>query len=156
MDDTLRISTKPVGELTWIAGGEVDECSVSLRFFGDDLDPDIMTIIMGVRPTISYRKGDIFRGKTYDKIQKTGSWRYRTQRSGGISLEEQMNNLFNLLPADLEIWHDLKKFDPDLFCGLWLKEWNRSLDLSSEILMRIAERGLRIGLDIYFDGDETD
>ena len=156
MDDILRIPTKPVGELTWIAGGEVDESSVSLRFFGDDLDPDIMTTIMAVCPTISHRKGDIFRGETYDKIQKTGSWRYRTQRSAGISLEEQMNNLFNLLPADLEVWRELKKFDPNLFCGLWLKEWNRSLDLSSEILMRIAERGLRIGLDIYFDGDETD
>jgi Domain of unknown function (DUF4279) len=156
MDDLLRISTNPVGELTWVAGGEVDECSVSLRFFGDDLDPDVMTTIMGVCPTISYRKGDIFRGKTYDKIQKTGSWRYRTQRVGDISLEEQMNNLFNLLPADLEVWRELKKFDPDLFCGLWIKEWNRSLNLSSEILIRIAERGLRIGLDIYFDGDETD
>jgi Domain of unknown function (DUF4279) len=156
MDDILRIPTKPVGEFTWIAGGEVDEYSVSLRFFGDDLDPDIMTAIMGVCPTISYRKGDIFRRKTHDKIQKTGSWRYRNQRSGDISLEEQINNLFNLLPADLEIWRDLKRFDPNLFCGLWLKEWNRSFDLSSEVLMRIAERGLRIGLDIYFDGDETD
>jgi hypothetical protein len=157
MDEALRRPPKePVGELTWIAGGEVDEYSVSLRFFGDDLDPDAITTILGIYPTISYRKGDIFRGRKFDRIQKTGSWRYHTQRCAEISFEEQINNLLDLLPADLEVWRELNsKFAPDLFCGLWLKEWNRSLDLSSQTLMRIAERGLRIGLDIYFDAGET-
>ena len=59
----MRIQPNPIGELTWIAGGEIDECSVSLRFFGNDLDPNLMTTIMGIDPTISYRKGDIFHGK---------------------------------------------------------------------------------------------
>ena len=152
----MRIQPNPIGELTWIAGGEIDECSVSLRFFGNDLDPNLMTTIMGIDPTISYRKGDIFHGKISDRIQTTGSWRYTTHKSTEIGLEEQINNLFNILPTDLDVWRDLKKFDPDLFCGLWLKEWNRSIDLSSDTLMKIGERGLRIGIDIYFDGDETD
>jgi Domain of unknown function (DUF4279) len=157
MDEKLRLPPKePVGELVWIAGGEIDECSVSLRFFGDDLDPDAITTILGICPTRSYRKGDIFRGKTFDRIQTIGSWRYHhTRRCADFNLEDQLNSLFDLLPADLQIWHELTtKFQSDLFCGLWLKRWNRELDLSPTILMRIAERGLSIRLDIYFEDDE--
>jgi Domain of unknown function (DUF4279) len=75
MDEILRLAPiAPVGELVWVAGGEVDECSVSLGFFGDDLDPDAITTILGICPTKSYRKGDIFRGKTFDRLQTSGNW----------------------------------------------------------------------------------
>ena len=156
MDESLRLPPKkPVGELIWVAGGEVDECSVSLRFFGDNLDPDIITKTLDIAPTISYRKGDILRGKTYDKIQSTGSWRYRTQRHTDISLEDLIEKLFDRLTNDIAVWQDLtSKLQADLFCGLWLKRWNRSIDFKPSILMKIAERGLKIGLDIYFESDE--
>jgi Domain of unknown function (DUF4279) len=157
MDETLRLPpSAPVGELVWVAGGEVDETSVSLSFFGDDLDPNVITKMLGICPTKSYRKGDIFRGKTFDRIQTIGSWRYHhTRRCANVNLEDQLNSLFDLLPADLEMWRELTtKFQSDLFCGLWLKRYNRELNLSPKILMRIAERGLRIGLDIYFEDDE--
>jgi Domain of unknown function (DUF4279) len=159
MDEILRLPPKnPVGDLAWVAGGEVDESSVSLRFFGNDLEPDTITTILGVCPTKSYRKGDVFRGKKYDYIQKIGSWRYHhTRRCAEISLEEQLNSLFDLIAVDLDVWRDLTtKFKADLFCGLWLKEWNRELDFSPAILMRIAERGLRISLDIYCESDEDE
>jgi Domain of unknown function (DUF4279) len=132
MDDKLRLPPQePVGELVWVVGGEVDESSVSLRFFGDDLDPDVITIMLGISPTKSYRKGDVFRGKTFDRIQTIGSWRYHhTWRCKDFSLEDQLNSLFDLLPVDLDILRELTtKFQSDLFCGLWLKQWNRGLDL---------------------------
>lgn len=156
IDKPLRLPpTKPVGELVWVAGGGVDECSVSLRFFGDDLNPDFITKNLDISPTISYRKGDIFRGKTYDRIQTTGSWHYRVSRCADLELEELIDRLFDLLTPDLEVWNELTtKFYADLFCGLWLKRSNGSIDFSPALMMRIAERGLRLDLDIYFEDNE--
>ncbi|AFY42382.1 DUF4279 domain-containing protein [Nostoc sp. PCC 7107] len=153
MDESLEPSLrlppeKPVGEIVWIAGGEVDECSVSLRFWSDDLVPDDVTDLLGINPTQSYKKGDIFRGKVYDRIRKVGFWVYRVKRCAGVSLEDQINTLFDQLPVDLGVWYKLTtKFDADLFCGLWLKRWNRGLDFSPQTLQRISERGLSLSLD---------
>lgn len=72
MDEPLRLPPdKPVGELVWVAGGEVDESCYSLRFFSDDLNPDFITEFLGIQPTRSCRKGDIRRGKVHDIIEKT-------------------------------------------------------------------------------------
>ncbi|OCQ91390.1 hypothetical protein BCD64_25420 [Nostoc sp. MBR 210] len=140
-----------------MAGGEVDECSVSLRFWSDDLVPDEVTDLLGINPTQSYKKGDIFRGKVYDQIRKVGFWLYRVSRCADVSLEDQINTLFDQLPVDIGVWHKLTtKFDADLFCGLWLKRWNRGLDFSPQTLQRISERGLSLSLDIYFNYDEKE
>jgi Domain of unknown function (DUF4279) len=155
LDPPLRLPPKaPVGELVWVAGGSVDECSVTLRFFGEDLDPDEVTRVLGILPTVSYRKGDIFRGKTYDRIYTTGSWRLRGERSD-VYLEDQINTLLDRLPFNLEVWQNLtRRFQSDLFCGLWLKRWNRGLDFTSKTMQRIGERGLALSLDIYADDEE--
>jgi hypothetical protein len=153
-DPLLRIPPeKPVGELVWVAGGTFDESSVSLRFFDDHLDPDELTQILGIEPSIAYQKGDIFRGKTYDKIYEIGSWRLRGKRSQ-VELEEQINQLLDKLPSDLDVWRSMtSRFQADLFCGLWMKRLNRGLNLEVATLQKIAERGLSIGLDVYVDYD---
>ena len=35
-------------------GGKVDEATVSIRFFGDDLIPDELTKLLGCQPTEAY------------------------------------------------------------------------------------------------------
>lgn len=158
LEPLLRLPPeKPVGELIWVAGGEVDKCSVTLRFWGDDLVPDDITQLLGINPTKSYTKGDVSRGKVYDRIHKIGVWLYSLERCAGVSLEDRIDRLFNQLTANLSVWRELTtKFDADLFCGLWLKRWNRGLDLSQQMLQRISERGLSINLDIYVDYEESD
>jgi hypothetical protein len=53
-DPPLRLPpTKPEGELVCVAGGAIDESSITLRFFGDDLDPDELTQLLGVEPSIA-------------------------------------------------------------------------------------------------------
>jgi Domain of unknown function (DUF4279) len=157
LDSSLRLPPQsPVGSLTWIAGGSVDACSVRLRFFGKDLDPDEITQLLGVEPTVSYRKGDILRGKQYDIVQKIGSWRLAIEKSVDVELEDQINELLDRLPPDLNIWQDLtKRFEADLFCGLWMERWNRCLDFAPQTLLRIGERGLRLDLDIYAENINT-
>ena len=147
---------KPVGEVLATIGGGVDETSVSLRFFGDDLDPNELSRLLGSKPTLSGRKGDIRRTKVYDYIEKRGKWilSLEHRHSSQATLEEIINEIFDQLTDELSVWKLLhEKYKGDLFCGLWLEEWNRGFGLSSSVTRRIAERYLSIDFDIYFDAD---
>ena len=154
--DELRLPPeKPVGELTWICGGEVDEYSVTLKFVGETLDPDRVSKLLGHLPTSSCRQGDIFRGKRYDRIEKHGRWIWSSGRFSDVSLDTKIDAMLDELTSDLQIWNELtNQYFSSLFCGLFLKCWNRATDLSPKTLGRIAERGLLLDLDIYFELEE--
>ena len=135
-------------------GGEVDEVSVSLRFFGDKLIPEDLTKRLGIRPTESCRKGDIFRGKQYDRIEKRGKWILDGKRSPEKGIDTQLNELFDCVSEDLDVWKYLtERYNSDLFCGVFLTQWNRGFELSPRTVQKIAERHLQIGFDIYCDLD---
>jgi len=152
LQSTLKLpQNKPVGEPIWIVGDEVKECSVSLQFWSDDLVPDEVTHLLGINPTQSYKKGDVFRRQVNEQVHKFGLWLYSVHRCAGVSLEDQINALFDQLPADLGVWWELKtKFEADLFFRLPLEQSSSVLDFSQQTLQRISERGLSIGLDLYF------
>jgi len=140
----------PIGETLILAGGEIDESLVSLRFFGDDLDPNEISELLKCQPTDAYRKGDILPNERYHIVAKTGSWRLKCEISSD-PLEKQILELFDRLSNDLEIWRKLtSQYNGDLFCGLWMEELNRGLTFSPELMNQIAERGLTLGLDIYY------
>jgi hypothetical protein len=136
------------------AGGEIDTTSVTLRFFGDDLDPDDLSRILGAEPTLSRRKGEVIPDRD-GRVAETGSWLLSSEQQSSTPLEEQIDNLFQRLTDDIEVWRQLSSaYRGDLFCGLWLESWNRGLELSPEALQRIAARGLRVGFDIYYVEDK--
>ncbi len=133
-------------------GGRVDKTTVTLRFFGDDLDPDEVTQLLRCQPTTASRKGEEMPGR-YHRVAKLGSWHLESDGDG--ELEEQVDRLLDRLPDDLMVWQRLHALNPeaDLFCGLFLDAWNRGVELSPELLQRISERHLRLSLDIYGSED---
>ncbi len=134
-----------------LADSGVDSTSVTLRLFGDDLDPEAVSAALGSEPTLSRRKGDAVPDESAPRVADTGSWLLSSQQQSKSSLESQIALLFDRLTDDLSVWRDLcSRYHVDLFCGLWCNDWNRGLELSSEIVQAIAARGLRIGYDIYF------
>ena len=62
-------------------------------------------------------------------------------------------------PSEAGLWRPLAlKYRGDLFCGLWSLEWNCGAEMSSELVQRVAARGLRLSFDIYFvdrDGEPS-
>ena len=61
-----------------VVGGTIDETSVSLCLYGDDLDPDEISRILGVCPTHAHRKGEERRSRS-PRAQKpppykSGAW----------------------------------------------------------------------------------
>jgi len=122
--------------------------SVTLRFFGDDLDPTDVSRILGAEPTISRRKGDRIPD---GRIAETGSWLLSAEPMSRASLEAQIDSLFARLSPEAGLWRPLAlKYRGDLFCGLWSLEWNCGAEMSSELVQRVAARGLRLSFDIYF------
>ena len=129
----------------------VDVTSVTLRFFGDDLDPGRLSDALGSEPTLARRKGDDIPHANMGKTAQTGSWLLSSERQSSSALEAQIHALFDRLTDDLSVWTDLcARYEGDLFCGLWSKEFHRGLELSPFVLERITERGLRVAFDVYF------
>jgi len=107
----------PIGVPLISVGGEIDESSVSLRFFGDDLDPNEISELVNCQPTHAYRKGDTLPDERYYRVAKTGSWRLKCEIRAD-PLEKQILELFDRLSSDHENWRKLtRQYNGDLFCG---------------------------------------
>lgn len=135
-------------------GGPIDSCSASLRLFGEDLDPDVVTTVLGATPTTACRKGDVTRLKVTTRVEPHGKWLLMIDHRAGAELEVLINELLDRMTGDLRVWADLTgRFRADLFCGLQMEAWNRGLSFSPATLRRVADRGLELGLDIYYVED---
>lgn len=126
--------------------------TASLVFIGDDLAPDEITNLLKKAPSRSQKKG-----KKIDypvrkdvRIPKFGNWVLQTERVSPGDLDSQIKQLLHGATEDLQIWQSLSsKYDAHIFCGLWLKEGNEGIAISSETMRDLADRGLDIDFDIY-------
>jgi hypothetical protein len=131
-------------------GGPIQDATVSLRLFGDDLDPAEVTTLLGTQPTEARKKGEIIDQSRYHLQARTGSWILRSRLDRSTLLAKQIEALLDLVTSDIEVWRKLtNRYSVDLFCGVFLDEDNRGFDLPSQLVVRLAERGLSIGVDIY-------
>lgn len=138
--------------------GELSETHASLRFFGDDLDPDEITRLLGKSPTKAERKGDVIRrdGAVPDLTLRQGSWRLDAHSVVPGNLDAQIAELLRGSSPDLNIWRRLSAaYRGDVFCGLFLRTYNEGLSLSPTTLQSLADRGLLLDLDIYNKSDDA-
>jgi hypothetical protein len=132
------------------AGGEVDECAVTLRFFGEDIDPNAITAALGIAPTQAARRGKQYRGRF--EAQK-GLWLLSHDRSAETA-DHQIQRLFASLSSDLRVWSLLSsQYYAEIKCDLFLEQWCRATILCRETIAAIACRGLQLQVDIYTPHD---
>ncbi len=132
--------------------GTVRETAVSVRFGGDDLDPDEITKLLGTAPDAAHRRGDAMpQGRG---VWRSGLWSCQAPRVIPGDLDAQVARLFAMMTPDLSVWRDLcTRYRGDVFCGLFLEDSNEGIVLSTEAMRAIADRSLTLGLDIYHTGD---
>src|SRR5947199_1237300 len=90
---------------TWF-GGHPSNATLCLRFCDDSLDPDEITALMAHAPTRSQRKGQPVLdslGQT-KRIARTGSWLLDRSLDEQETIEEGIQSLLSMLPADDKIW----------------------------------------------------
>jgi hypothetical protein len=76
--------------------------NAGLNFAGDRLEPDRITALLGVQPTIAYRKGEVYkRSRGHDARGRTGLWRLTTRRRlESTELNDHFAYLLELLFPD--------------------------------------------------------
>lgn len=123
-----------------------------LRVFGDDLDPDEISALLGCRPSSSARKGDrqVIGTAGRVRILKTGRWSLQAADSRPEDVEAQIFAILDRLTADMAVWRSLgERYQVDMFCGLFMDSGNDNLLLSSKALLALGQRGIELELDIY-------
>ena len=128
---------------------ELARITVDLRIFGDALDPDEITNLLGIAPTGCARKGDthhIASGR--EVVARSGSWLLNAGAPG--NLNTQIEALLTKLPNDPAIWRELSEhYECDVFCGLFMQDGNEGTELSPQVMAMLGLRGLRLDLDLY-------
>jgi hypothetical protein len=135
-------------ETVWF-GGPVDQAKVTLRIFGEQLDPDEITRLLGCAASSSARIGESTNQGGVSRIAREGFWRLSNGKSD-VSVEDQIAILLARLTTDLTVWQGIAaRFKIDLFCGLFLDASNRGFALRPELMRQLVGRGITIGFDIY-------
>ncbi len=136
----------------------LQKTTATLRLFGDTLDPDEVSALLGASPSYSARKGDAKASKSEKaRIEKTGKWIFKTDDCAPGNLNLQIETLLSKLTQDLDIWRDLaSRFQCNLFCGLFMSSSNDGESISANTLLQLGSRGIEIWFDIYnFDEDDS-
>jgi len=132
-------------------------CStVSIRLFGSELNPEKITQLLGCEPSSAAKTGEkIIKRNGQERIVKKGFWLLDYGECDNVLIEEKIDFLFGKLTNNLESWQEAtKNLDTaDIFCGLFIDNWNEGFILSQNALRKISERNLEIGFDVYSPTD---
>lgn len=130
---------------------ELHKSAASLRVFGEDLDPDEVTALLGQPPTHSYRKGDIRVSRDGRQWPKRGGhWGRSVERRTPGDLDGQVEELLSGLTDDPAVWKTLsERFQADVYCGLFMKDGNEGIIIGARTLLALGWRNLELGFDIY-------
>ena len=135
-----------------IVQGRTIETHAGLRIFGDDLDPDELTSLLGGNPTDSFRKGDL---KRSGHPHRSGGWLLDSDFADGDQLTSQIRLILGRLTSDLAIWRQVvDRFQVDMFCGVWLIG-KPGISVEPTIMKLLGDRGIKLALDINKDSAVT-
>ena len=130
---------------------QLNRTAASLRMSGEDLDPNEITELIGKPPSIARKKGDKFKtpkGKSI--IARTGLWAIKVDDKVPGNINDQIAEILKGTTQEVEIWLGLsKRFEVEIFCGLFLEYGNEGLDVSSNTMKLLGSRGIALDLDIY-------
>jgi hypothetical protein len=131
------------------AGGEVDECSVLLRFIDDDLVPDQTSGLLGIQPTLTWRKGEQIAKPRGTYIATTGYWLLERKETTDTA-DNQITLLLAELTSDMAAWQCLANYRTrEIKCCLFLRRWTRGTIFAPQTLQAIADRRLGLHVEIY-------
>ncbi len=140
-------------------GGPIDWFTASLQVIGDDLDPDQVTNLLGLKPSRSQRRG-------VPVLRPDGSERYTPQfgrwtrdlkptQTDEWDIVEVIQLLFKDLPEDLATWNELARTcRVRVAFGLNVPDSNREFELEPEVLRFLLARNASIWFDIYCEQEE--
>lgn len=138
---------------------------VSLRVFGDGLEPDEVSALLGRQPTRSHRKGDPIPNSgnaakaasaSAASTEPTGAWILDSGLSEKAEIEDHVEALLSPVSNDSDEWASLtSRFSASILCSVFLDQYNEGFELSPRLAQSLADRGLVIAFDIYSGDTEA-
>jgi hypothetical protein len=99
-------------------------------------------------PTVAHRKGAP-KLRNPPISEHTGLWLLDCGRTDDTA-DNQIQKLLVSLPQSADVWLPLsQKYSAGIKVHLYLARWCRETLLSSETISILAERGLKLSIDIY-------
>ena len=128
---------------------EIDRLEIALRVTATELDPERITRMLGVAPTLAGRKGETVDHAGVPVTQRTGTWTYALPTSPEWELGDAIDTLLEQLPADPALWESIAAWaDVAVVCGLYVHDIDRAADIEPDTLARLAERRLALRIEI--------
>ena len=128
---------------------DIERLEIALHVTADDLDPERITRMLGVNPTMAARKGEDVDVAGVPVTQHAGTWSYSLPASPEWELGDAIDTLLERLPHDPALWESLAGWAAvSVVCGLFISDVDRAADLSPDTLARLAERRLALSLHI--------
>jgi hypothetical protein len=127
---------------------ELGNTMVSIRFSGKDLDPKKLGALLGFIESESTEM-------TVKRL-KSGRvvWSIRLQNKEFLPLEKKIEALLGEFTKEINTWKRATEYiKADIFCGLFLDEWNKGFSLTPPLTKELSDRNLEIGFDVYSPTD---
>lgn len=147
-DDKVVPIRRP--EIIAEVGGTVDESTVTLCVYGEDLDPEAVTKLLGVSPTSSFRRG--YRRKPSARPMPHGAWFLEIRGNAPDGPDVHLRKLLTLLPDSVGIWEELTRlYKVRLSLCLGFSGWNKGFCFPADLIARVAKIGVELDFDVYAD-----
>jgi len=134
-------------------GGPIDEVNVALALYSEELEPEEITLALGVQPTSAHRRGE--RRGSSSPPSLSGAWLLKEHGRDAEPAEAVIDRLLKQLPEDPAVWRNLSiRHKIQFRFGLHMTGWNKGLSIPSKQVTRIAELGASMEFDIYAYGED--
>ena len=134
-------------------GGMVDETRASLLIYGDDLDPDAVSALLGCAPSRCHRKGD-YHPQSPQQFS-TGAWILTVEGKAPSGPSALIEVLLGRFPSDPIFWRSLmERYQVSVRVGIHTGNWNRGFSLAAGTITALARTGIALEFDLYFYDDQ--
>lgn len=128
------------------------EVKVTVRFVGDNVEPEMLTSKLGIQPSKTHVKGELSTGRS-SHAYPTGYWGIDSPYSSDQGFEEHLEYLLDILEPKLPILKQLEEMglSPNFYCGFFAAEKDSDIyiRLDPTILERLGRLGASLDFHIY-------
>ncbi len=121
-----------------------------LVFCRETVDPDLVTQMLDLRPTLSYKVGDIVVVGDIERPSAVGMWKLRLpDAQAGETVEEQLGKWLTFLCAKNERMNQLRQLGYSPYLDCRAEKGSLSLCVEPEILTGLGALGIALSVWLY-------
>lgn len=121
-----------------------------LIFCRDTVDPDFVTHTLGLRPTQSYKVGDVVAIGNIERPSAVGMWKLRLDDCQAVeTVEEQLGRWLMLLSTKSERMNHLRQLGYSPYLDCRAEKGSLSLCIDPEVLTGLGALGIALSVLLY-------